>query len=46
MRFCSIESRSRTVKDGTFTVRERDSMEQKRMNYAEFLSMMYAALEF
>ncbi len=35
-----------TTKDGTFTVRERDSMEQKRMNYQEFLSMMYAALEF
>ena len=35
-----------STKDGTFTVRERDSMEQKRMNYAEFLAMMYAALEF
>ena len=35
-----------TVKDGTFTVRERDSMEQKRMTYEEFLAMMYAALEF
>ena len=35
-----------TVKDGTFTVRERDSMAQKRMTYAEFLEMMYEALEF
>ena len=35
-----------TVKDGTFTVRERDSMAQKRMTYAEFLDMMYEALEF
>ena len=35
-----------STKDGTFTVRERDSMEQKRMTYAEFLAMMYAALEF
>jgi glycyl-tRNA synthetase len=34
-----------TVKDGTFTVRERDSMEQKRMTYAEFLEMMTTALE-
>ena len=34
-----------TVKDGTFTVRERDSMEQKRMTYAEFLEMMTEALE-
>ena len=35
-----------TVQDGTFTVRERDSMQQKRMTYAEFLAMMYEALEF
>jgi glycyl-tRNA synthetase len=35
-----------TVQDGTFTVRDRDSMTQKRMTYAEFLDMMYAALEF
>jgi glycyl-tRNA synthetase len=35
-----------TVADGTFTVRDRDSMEQKRMTYAEFLDMMYTALEF
>ena len=35
-----------TVQDGTFTVRDRDSMEQKRMTYAEFLEMMYSALEF
>ena len=35
-----------TVKDGTFTVRERDSMQQKRMTYPEFLAMMYEALEF
>jgi glycyl-tRNA synthetase len=35
-----------STKDGTFTVRERDSMEQKRMTYAEFLTMMYEALEF
>ena len=34
-----------TVKGGTFTVRERDSMEQKRMTYAEFLEMMTEALE-
>jgi glycyl-tRNA synthetase len=34
-----------TVEDGTFTVRERDSMEQKRMTYPEFLAMMYDALE-
>ena len=35
-----------TVQDGTFTVRDRESMEQKRMTYAEFLEMMYTALEF
>jgi glycyl-tRNA synthetase len=35
-----------TVEDGTFTVRERDSMEQTRMTYAEFLARMYEALEF
>ena len=37
---------AQTVADGTFTVRERDSMEQKRMAYGEFLAMMYEALEF
>ena len=37
---------AQSVQDGTFTVRERDSMEQKRMNYAEFLAMMLDALEF
>ena len=35
-----------TVQDGTFTVRERDSMEQKRMTYAEFLAEMEEALSF
>ncbi len=35
-----------STKDGTFTVRERDSMTQKRMTYHEFLTMMYEALEF
>ena len=35
-----------STKDGTFTVRERDSMEQRRMSYGEFLAMMYEALEF
>ena len=37
---------AQTVQDGTFTVRERDSMKQKRMSYAEFLGMMYESLEF
>lgn len=37
---------AQTVTDGTFTVRERDSMEQKRMTYGEFLAMMYEKLEF
>jgi len=37
---------AQTVADGTFTVRERDSMEQKRMTYGEFLAEMYEALEF
>ena len=37
---------AQTVQDGTFTVRERDSMRQTRMNYGEFLAMMYEALEF
>ena len=37
---------AQTVQDGTFTVRERDTMEQRRMTYAEFLAMMYEALEF
>ena len=36
---------AQTVQDGTFTVRERDSMEQKRMTCEEFLGMMTAALE-
>ncbi len=35
-----------TAQDGTFTVRERDSMAQKRMTYAEFLAQMTDALEF
>ena len=33
-------------KDGKFTVRDRDSMQQERMTYEEFLVKMYAALEF
>ena len=37
---------AQTVQDGTFTVRERDSMKQTRMDYAGFLSMMNEALEF
>ncbi len=37
---------AQTVADGTFTVRERDSMRQTRMDYAAFLAMMYEALEF
>ncbi len=37
---------AQTVEDGTFTVRERDSMAQTRMTYEQFLAMMYAALEF
>ena len=37
---------AQSVEDGTFTVRERDSMEQKRMKYEEFLAMMFSALEF
>ena len=37
---------SQTAQDGTFTVRERDSMQQKRMTFADFLAMMYDALEF
>ena len=32
--------------DGCVTVRDRDTMEQKRMTYGEFLAMMYEALEF
>ena len=35
-----------TPEDGTFTVRERDSMAQERMTYEAFLAKMYAALEF
>ena len=35
-----------STKDGTFTVRERDSMQQTRMTYPEFLAKMYDALEF
>ena len=37
---------AQTVQDGTFTVRERDSMTQSRMTYGEFLAKMYEALEF
>ena len=37
---------AQTVQDGTFTVRERDSMTQSRMTYGEFLAKMYDALEF
>jgi glycyl-tRNA synthetase len=37
---------AQSVEDGTFTVRERDSMKQTRMTYGEFLAMMYDALEF
>ena len=33
-------------KDGKFTVRDRDSMQQERISYEEFLAKMYAALEF
>ncbi len=33
-------------KDGKFTVRDRDSMQQERLSYEEFLAKMYAALEF
>ena len=33
-------------KDGKFTVRDRDSMQQERVSYEEFLAKMYAALEF
>ena len=35
-----------SVEDGTFTVRERDSMKQTRMTYPEFLAMLYDQLEF
>ncbi len=35
-----------SVADGTFTVRERDSMAQTRMTYPELLAMMYESLEF
>ena len=35
-----------STKDGTFTVRERDSMQQTRLTCGEFLAMMYDALEF
>ncbi len=37
---------AQTVQDGTFTVRERDSMQQTRMTYPEFLAMVYEKLEF
>ena len=37
---------AQSVQDGTFTVRDRDTMEQKRMNYGEFIAMVYEALEF
>ena len=33
-------------KDGKFTVRDRDSMQQERLSYEEFLVKMYGALEF
>jgi len=33
-------------KDGKFTVRDRDTMQQERLTYDEFLLKMYAALEF
>ena len=33
-------------KDGKFTVRDRDTMQQERLSYEEFLAKMYAALEF
>jgi glycyl-tRNA synthetase (class II) len=32
--------------DGKFTVRDRDTMQQERLSYHEFLVKMYAALEF
>jgi len=35
-----------TPEDGTFTVRERDSMKQERMTLESFLAMMSSALEF
>ncbi len=35
-----------SVEDGTFTVRDRDTMQQKRMTYNEFLAEMTEALEF
>ena len=35
-----------STKDGTFTVRARDSMQQTRMTYPEFLAKMEEALEF
>ena len=34
------------AKDGTFTVRDRDTMQQERMDIATFLAKMTAALEF
>ncbi len=37
---------AQTVQDGTFTVRDRDTMAQTRMTYAEFLAKMFDALEF
>ena len=33
-------------KDGKFTVRDRDTMQQERLSFDEFLTKMYAALEF
>ena len=41
-----LTPREKKEKKENDTVRERDSMEQKRMTYEEFLAMMYAALEF
>ena len=35
-----------TLEDDTFTVRDRDTMQQKRMSLAEFKSMLADALEF
>ncbi|MBR4523270.1 MAG: glycine--tRNA ligase, partial [Kiritimatiellae bacterium] len=37
---------AQSVADGTFTVRERDSMQQTRMTYPEFLAMLCEKLEF
>ncbi len=37
---------AQTVQDGTFTVRDRDTMAQRRMTYEAFLAEMTEALEF